>query len=398
LPVEDAAIDRLIEVAESREARITELLCDLIRARSVNPPGDEHRPAAVVEKFLSDIKVRARRHEAAPGRTNLIASIGKPGGRRLLLPLHLDTVPAGDAWGEAAFEPKVEHGLVVGRGAVDDKGPLAATLVAMEMLRAEKRQLDGELVLVAAADEECGNEKGMDYLVGEGLIRGDWALVPDIGHSMTALDVAEKGVCFVEIECRGRAAHGSTPHLGVNAVLALAEFLAEVETWEPETRHPLLGKATANVGTISGGSAPNMVPDRATARIDCRYLPGMTSGDVLGQLRELARRVAARREGATFDLELTVDWAPSEVDASSPIVNAVRELAPKITGRTVNLIGMGGATFCKSCLAAGVPAVGFGPGAAGAAHTAGESVEVRELVQFAAFVSALAVHLLGVRS
>jgi acetylornithine deacetylase/succinyl-diaminopimelate desuccinylase-like protein len=141
-----------------------------------------------------------------------------------------------------------------------------------------------------------------------------------------------------------------------------------------------------------------MVADRALARIDCRYLPGTTSADVLGSLRELARRVAARREGAEFQLRVTTDWVPSEVDTSSPIVSAVREIAPLVTGRTVELMGMGGATFCKSCLAAGVPAVGFGPGSAGAAHTAGESVEVRELVQFAAFVAALARHMLGVRT
>jgi acetylornithine deacetylase/succinyl-diaminopimelate desuccinylase-like protein len=94
-------------------------------------------------------------------------------------------------------------------------------------------------------------------------------------------------------------------------------------------------------------------------------------------------------------MRLLTDWPPSEVDPASPIAEAVRTIAPRITGRPVELIGMGGATFCKSCLSAGIPAVGFGPGSAGAAHTAGESVEVRELVQFAAFVAALARHLLG---
>jgi len=395
LPVTDADIDRLIAAAESREAKLVGLTCDLIRARSVNPPGDERRPAKVVEAFLEELGVESRKYEADPGRTNLIAAIGRAGGPRLLVPLHLDTVPAGDSWGEEAFEPRAEHGLIVGRGAVDDKGPLAATLVAMEILLADGEPLAGELVLVAAADEERGNQAGMDHLVGEGLIRGDWALVPDIGHSMAALDIAEKGVAFIEIECRGRAAHGSTPEQGVNAVLALAELLAEIEAWAPEERHPLLGRPTANVGEVHGGSAPNMVPDLARAKLDCRYLPGMNAGDVLGQFRELARRVADRREGISFEFRVFTDLAPSEVDASSPIVDAVREIAPKVTGRTVELIGMGGATFCKSCLAAGVPAVGFAPGHEGAAHTAGESVEVRELVQFAAFLAALARHLLG---
>ena len=322
MPVTDADIDRLIAAAESREAEIVQLTCDLIRARSVNPPGDEHRPAEVVEAFLKELGVESRRYEATPGRTNLIASVGTAGGRRLLAPLHLDTVPAGDSWGDAAFEPRAEHGMIVGRGAVDDKGPLAAVLVAMKILMSESEPLGGELVLIAAADEECGNQAGMDHLLAEGLIKGDWALVPDIGHSMAALDIAEKGVAFVEIECRGRAAHGSTPEQGANAVLALAELLAEIEAWAPQQRHPLLGRPTANVGELHGGSAPNMVPDLAHARVDCRYLPGMNSGDVVGQFQELARRVADRREGISFEFSVFVDWAPSEVDAASPIVAA----------------------------------------------------------------------------
>ena len=392
----DADIKRLVSRAEDRQERLVELTCDLIRAKSVNPPGDEHRPAAVVEKFLKELKVEAARHESKPGRTNLIASIGKKGGRRLLLPLHLDTVPAGAAWGEEAFEPRAEHGLVVGRGAVDDKGPLAAALIGMEILLAEEKKLAGELVLIAAADEECGNTEGIAFLAAEGLLSGDWALVPDIGHSMSALDVAEKGVTFIEIECRGRAAHGSTPREGASAILALAEFMAELEAWEPEARHPLLGRPTVNVGQVSGGSAPNMVPDRAEARIDCRYLPGQTATDLLGEIRELAERVAARREGTSFDFRIITDLAPSEVATDSPLVEAVRGVAPRITGRTVEMIGMGGATFCKECIKEGIPAVGFGPGSAGAAHTAGESVEIRELVEFAAFTAALAIEMLGV--
>jgi len=389
------AADRYLAAARAREESLVRLTCDLIAAISVNPPGDEHRPAAVVERHLKGLGVAVSRHEPAPGRTSLLASIGRSGGRRLLVPLHLDTVPAAEDSFPGAFKPRAEHGLIVGRGAVDDKGPLAAVLIAMEILQADERPLGGELVLVAAADEECGNRQGMDFLVGKGLIRGDWALVPDIGHSMGAVDVAEKGLAFIEITCRGRAAHGSRPADGANAILALAELLAEIEAWEPSERHPLLGRPTANVGMISGGSAPNMVADRATARIDCRYLPGSTASGPLRQFEELARRVAARREGVSFSMRITEEQPPMEVDTASPLVQAVREIAPRITGRPVELLGMGGTTLCKPCAAAGVTAVGFAPGSASAAHTAGESVEVRELVEFAAFTAALARHLLG---
>ncbi len=387
--------DRYLAAAREREEGLVRLACDLIAAVSVNPPGDEHRPAAVVEKYLAELGVSVARHESAPGRANLIASVGRPGGRRLLVPLHLDTVPAPEESFPGAFKPRAEHGLIVGRGAVDDKGPLAAVLVAMGMLLSDAKPLGGELVLLACADEERGNRYGMDFLLRQGLVRGDWALVPDIGHSMSAVDVAEKGLTFLEIECRGRAAHGSRPMDGANAILALAELLAEIEAWEPSERHPLLGRPTANVGTIAGGSAPNMVADRATAQVDCRYLPGMSATGLLRGFEELARRVAARREGVSFSLRILEEQPPVEVDTASPLVAAVREIAPRITGRPVELLGMGGTTLCKPCAAAGIPAVGFSPGSAAAAHTAGESVEVRELVEFAAFVASLARHLLG---
>jgi acetylornithine deacetylase/succinyl-diaminopimelate desuccinylase-like protein len=390
-----ASTDRYLSAARERQEELVRLTCDLIAAVSVNPPGDEHRPAAVVEKFLKGLGVTAARYEPAPGRTSLIAAIGKPGGRRLLVPLHLDTVPAPEDSFPGAFRPRAEGGLIVGRGAVDDKGPLAAVLMAMAILLKDPKPLGGELVLVAAADEECGNRQGMDQLVGRGLIKGDWALVPDIGHSMGAVDVAEKGLAFIEISCRGRSAHGSRPADGANAILALAELLAEIEAWDPAERHPLLGRPTANVGTVSGGSAPNMVADRAVAQIDCRYLPGMTAAGPLRHFEELGRRVAARRDGVAFSLRVVSEQPPMEIDTASPLVQAVREIAPRITGRPVELLGMGGTTLCKPCVAAGVTAVGFSPGAAAAAHTAGESVEVRELVEFAAFTAALARHLLG---
>jgi len=398
MPATESLINNLNSAARNRENTVVELLCDLIRARSVNPPGDESRPAAVVEAFLNNLGITCKKYEATPGRTNLIACIGNPGGQRLLLPLHLDTVPAGNGWISDPFDPRVEHGTVTGRGAVDDKGPLAAVLLAIEILLAGEHDLAGELVLIAAADEEAGNQMGMDYLLKEGLIHGDWALVPDIGHAMTGLDIAEKGVCIIEIECRGIAAHGSRPKLGANAILALAELLAEIEIWEPEARHPLLGKPTANVGIISGGSAPNMVADYARAEIDCRYLPGMNSSEVLAQIRELAYRVADRRREISFNLKVTTDWGPSQVDPDNPIVEAIRDISPKITGRPVELIGLGGATFCKSCLSAGIPAVGFSPGSAEAAHTAEESIEIRELTDFATLTAALAIELLGTKS
>ena len=158
-----------------------------------------------------------------------------------------------------------------GRGASDDKGPTAALALAGACLK-ECFQLSGTVLLAGVADEEVGSALGLEYLLREGKIAADFAIVPDIAGNMKTIDLAEKGLLFVEIVSHGRQAHGSTPEKGVNALWNLIGLLNRIrERGVPMAQHALLSPPTCNLGMMSGGAAPNIVPGRASAVLDIRF-------------------------------------------------------------------------------------------------------------------------------
>jgi len=381
---------------EKRRPLLVELLSGLIRARTENPPGNEAEAAKVLAAFFDRFQIPHESFEAAPGRTNLIGRVGT-GGKTLLLPGHLDTVPAGDGWSYPPFEPTIIAGRMYGRGTMDNKGPMAAIALAGACLK-ECADLNGTVLLAGVADEEAGSALGLEWLMREKLLYADYAIVPDCGGEMGEVDVAEKGLLHVRVISHGRQAHGSTPQRGVNAIWNLIELLERARAAGlPDAQHDLLSPPTCNLGMISGGVAPNVVPGVAAAVLDFRYLPGQTAEQYLRRLRELADAVARDLPDARFDVETICSLPATEVERDSPLVRIIRETAAATTGRPVRLFGMSGATVTKQLISRGVVAVGFSAGDAKLAHMADESVELEELAQFARVITLVAVRLLGTK-
>ena len=379
-PDHAAQVRRFVE--QRREA-LRRYAFDLIRAVSVNPPGDEHRPAEVLARWCRAHAIPFETFEKAPGRTNLVARVGA-GRPRVLLGLHLDTVPAGDGWETDPFAPVERDGRLIGRGAVDDKGPLAACMVAAEYLKAREARLGGQLVLVAAADEEAGSALGMKYLLAECGLEADMAIVPDAGHSMQLIDVGEKGVLFLKAVAVGQQAHGSEPARGASALWPMTDFLARLRAWRPPaTPADLFTPPTLNVGALHAGTVPNMVPGRCEALLDIRYLPGTRTEDVLAHVRRELADVQAAAPGVTMALEVLSDQAPTLVDPDHPMIGRLEARTEEVTGRRPRRFGASGATIAKFLLLGGVPAVGFVCGPEGAAHTANEGIALEELARFA---------------
>ncbi len=357
---------------------------NLIRAVSVNPPGDEHRPAAVVTAFCDEHGIAYETFEKEPGRTNVVARIGE-GRPRVLLGLHLDTVPAGDGWETDPFEPFLdEEGRIVGRGAMDDKGPLAACMLTARYVKEHEADFPGQLVLVAAADEEAGSELGMKYLLEECGLEADVAIVPDAGFSMQRIDVGEKGVLFLKLTATGRQAHGSEPERGASALWPAIDFVSQLRSWRPPTTETdLFTPPTVNLGAIHAGTVPNMVPGRCEALIDVRYLPGTDGESLLAQLRDRLAGVEAGAKGVTMELEVMSHQLPSLVEANHPLVRRIEERTEEVTGVRPKRFGMSGATVAKFMVLAGIPAAGFVCGPEGVPHMAGEWMPLGELAQFA---------------
>ena len=358
--------------------RTEKLLAELIALPSVNPAFLPPRHPLAGEKKIADfLAATAARagldvefQKVLPGRNNIIARL-RPRGKikhTILLAPHLDTVGADGR----QFIPQRQNGRLHGRGACDTKGSVAAMLAALcELANSKSRPLETELVFAGLIDEEKA-QAGSRALVASGFK----AALAIVGEP-TKLQVvtAHKGDLWLQLETRGRAAHGATPHLGRNAVHEMARIVELLETGYAaqlkKRKHRLLGSGTINVGTIAGGTQPNIVPDGCTIAIDRRTLPGETEA---GVCREIAALLRAKKLSATISSSKAAPCLPLETPAARPLVRQFLRQANQ-----TRLVGVN--YFCDAAVlaAGGIPSVVFGPGDIAQAHTADEWISLAEV-------------------
>lgn len=391
--VDEGAIRAAPEAVDPE--RVLAFARSLIAARSENPGGTEAEAAKVAEGILSSLGVEPQLVEAEPGRTSVVAAIGS-GRPKLAWNGHLDVVPAGDPeeWPHPPFDGDVEGGRLWGRGSADMKGAIGAALAAVDAIRRSRIALEGTLELHLVADEEHSGIYGTKVLFERGLLDSDVCVVGE--PSGLDLGLAQRGGAWLRAVSHGVAAHGSRPHLGVNAISSMARFVLALQEVLPDRSHPLVGSPTVNVGTIAGGRARNMVPDRCEIEIDRRIIPGESREEILGPFDRLVARL--RSEHADFDLDYEVgDWTEAaETPAGAPIVALAREAVRDHRGTEPRDVGFTGITDARFYInGAGIPAVLLGPGDLALAHTSNESVEVEELVAAARIYAGLFVRFLG---
>jgi succinyl-diaminopimelate desuccinylase len=277
---------------------------------------------------------------------------------------HLDVVPAYPE----QFEPRVEGDRLIGRGAYDMKGALAAMMWAIKDVSAQDKV---RVRFICVPDEESDDvsSRSTDVIVAGGY-RGDFALTGE--PTDLHIGIQAKGVLAVRVALRGVAAHGSTPWLGDNAILKAHDAFRRIETL-PFSRESsdLFDRPSINLARIEGGDAFNKVPDRCTMDVDIRFLPTQDPGEILAQIRAIP------------DLEVLKCFtrAPAVVSRSSPYVRALRDgIGRSIEGEALS-IGRDGASDAISFLEAGIPAVEFGP-VGGGHHGPAEWVSIASLRRF----------------
>jgi succinyl-diaminopimelate desuccinylase len=358
--------------------RTEKLLAELIALPSVNPaflpPRHPHAGEKRVADFLATVTARAglevEFQKVLPGRSNLIARLRPKNKIRqtILLAPHLDTVGADGT----RFIPQRKNGHLHGRGACDTKGSVAAMLSALcELADSKSRPLETEIVFAGLIDEENA-QAGSRALAASGF-KADLAIVGE----PTRLQVvtAHKGSLWLELETRGKAAHGATPQFGKNAIHEMARIVDLLETdYAAQLRkrkHPLLGAATVNVGTISGGTQPNIVPDRCTISIDRRTLPGETETEVKNEIKNFLQ---AKNLSVRIADKKLAPAVPLETNAKLPLVQ-------KFLKSIAQSKPLGVHFFCDAAVlsAGGIPSVVFGPGDIAQAHTADEWILLSEL-------------------
>ncbi|MBI2946719.1 MAG: M20/M25/M40 family metallo-hydrolase [Verrucomicrobia bacterium] len=355
------------------------LLRELIAIPSVNPAfvpaGDPNAGEERVAEFLAAEARKAgleiERQRVFPGRANVLARLlpKQKSAQRILLAPHLDTVGVSD---EKSFGPRAKNGRLYGRGACDTKGNVAMMLAALVFLaRSRRRPSHTEIVFAGLVDEENG-QTGSRVLAAS-KFKADLAIVGE--PTELRVVTAHKGDLWLELEAQGKSAHGARPELGRNAVHAMAKIVDLLETDYAaqlrRRRHPLLGYPTVNVGSIAGGTQPNIVPARCAISIDRRTLPGETELTVRREIRALLRR---RRQKASFRNVKAAECLPMETSFDLPLVRQFLSSVGQQQPAGVDF-------FCDASVlsAGGIPSVVFGAGNIAQAHTADEWISLRSL-------------------
>jgi len=360
------------------EKEIIKLTCDLIKKKTINPPGNEYLTAPIVKRAMEKLGMEIKVKEKEKGRTNIIGKIGK-GKPSVALISHMDVVPPGEGWKTDPFEPVIKNGRIYGRGALDDKGPFAISYGAIKAFLTKNPKFQGTIYLLAAADEEKGSELGMKWLVKKGF-RVDFALIPDNGLMDTAV-IGEKGVIWLKITSFGKQAHGSTPHLGINAIEKLAKLLLKIQKINfGKNFNRAFQPPTLNIGQIQGGHAPNIVPAEAEAKIDIRYPLGIKKEDILQKIKREIEKFKKEDPKAQFKVEV-LDWQkPHLVPENSPFCQKFLEAAKELK-MPMKLKTVGGITVGKNLFFAGIPVICHYPTKKMLAHTANEYVEIKNLIK-----------------
>jgi succinyl-diaminopimelate desuccinylase len=370
------------KAVDAERQELVSLLKALITQDTTNPPGNESMAVDVIRKFFDRHKIRYKIFEKQRGRANIIGYIGN-GKPILIVPVHTDVVPAGDGWKTDPFKPTVRSGKIYGRGATDNKGPLACAIIAAKIFKSGEKSMKGSLVIACVADEERGSEYGMKYLLKTRRLSADYAIVPDLENRMGKIAIGEKGLLFLKITSFGKQAHASTPQFGVNAIENMLDFLIEFRRWRyKHTSNVLFSSPTKNLGVITGGLAPNIVPAQCEARLDFRYLPGTKKQDILRDVRKMFAAVKKRNKHAKFGLEVIDDQKPFVEKRKSLLTKSLSKNIKSVAGMTPEIYGSSGTTLAKPLAEAGMITAALGPGDPGTAHTVNEYIRIAELVKF----------------
>jgi acetylornithine deacetylase len=358
---------------------LTELARRLVSIDSVNPDlvpdgAGEREIAAFVADWMREAGLEVETVESAPGRPSVVGvARGTGGGRSLMLNAHLDTV--GVAGVERPFEARVEGNRLYGRGAYDMKGALAACMMVAS--EAGRLGLRGDVIVAAVADEEAASVGTISVLER---FEADAAVVPEF----TDLEVcvAHKGFVWLEVETRGKAAHGSRPEEGVDAIAKMGKVLVELENLDAALRaspsHGLLGSGSLHASIVTGGQELSSYPERCSLGMERRTVPGEDARGAEEEVREILERLAAEDPDFAAEVRITFVRDPFEVATEEAIVGLVRERAAQASGREPGYTGSAGWMDAALLAAAGIPTVVYGPGGSGA-HAAVEWVELDDL-------------------
>ena len=374
---------------------VAELTGRLVEIESINPDivaggSGEGGVARFVAEWCERAGLETTISEPAPGRPNVIAvARGSGGGRSLILNAHMDTV--GVAGMTDPFVPRLDGGRLYGRGSYDMKGSLAACMLATA--EAKRRGLRGDVILTAVSDEEFASV-GTEAIAAT--VSADAAIVTEPTELQVA--VAHRGFVHLEVEVHGRAAHGSRPHLGIDAIAKMGRVLVGIEELDRRLRadptHAYVGSGSVHASLIEGGQEFSSYPARCLLQAERRTTPGETADLAEQELREIVAGAGQGDADFSAELRAPISREPFEVAEDAEIVLLVRRQAASVLGAEPDLVGVSFWADSALLSAAGVTTVLFGPIGEGA-HAEVEWVAVESLEHCVEIYAGAAAELCG---
>ncbi|WP_276245435.1 M20 family metallopeptidase [Haladaptatus sp. YSMS36] len=361
---------------------LTELIQDLVRIETENPPGNEAAAAEYIHEWFRDQGIESWLvEEPYPDRPQVAARVGD-GDPTIVLNGHIDVVPAGDRdqWTYDPYGGEIADGKLYGRGSVDMKAQVAIAMVLARDLAPEfeSGNMPGSLVVHAAIGEETG-EPGTKSLLEEGY-DGDYGVVLEPTKLRTA--TSEKGLAWYEFSVEGTPSHASRPDQGTNAIMHARPLLDAIEAYDAELRtrtDPLVEKAYATVTKFEAGTKENVVPERAVITIDRRILPGEPVEGVDAEIDDLVAEVA-RDHDVDISWERIRTYEAAEIDVDSPLADVFRKHSAELGGVDPEPWGIQASTDVRNFVNdADIEAITWGPGDLSRAHKFDEYIELAEV-------------------
>ncbi|MCL1631540.1 ArgE/DapE family deacylase [Sporolactobacillus sp. CPB3-1] len=356
-----------------------ELLKNLLKTNTTNPPGNEAEAAALIKPLFDSTGIETKIVPYSTRRHQLIATLhGAEPGKVLAFTGHMDVVPVGELpWDHDPFGAEEAGGKIYGRGASDMKSGLAAMIAAMIQLKEEKVPLKGTLKFIATVGEETSSI-GAEQLVGSGYANDFDAVV--IGEPTgNELSIAEKGALWVRLTTYGKTGHGSTPDCGINAnehmIALLSRFQSDFSfVYEADD---LLSEPTSSIDVLRGGSGTNVIPDKCTVEIDMRTLPSQNHEEILASVQSLIDGLKQDIPELRVKVEVINDMLPVKTPKDDPFVQQLVRVIEDVRKKKIEPYGFSGYTDGAFFAQTGriFPITVVGPGSPQVAHQPNEYIE-----------------------
>jgi acetylornithine deacetylase/succinyl-diaminopimelate desuccinylase family protein len=369
-------------------------LAALVAFDTQNPPGREIEAGQYIVARLAEAGFDTSLTEYKSGRTNVVARLARGPGPVFAFNTHIDVVPAGEGWSSDPFTLTDRRGKLYGRGACDAKGPLAAMLEALRMLKADPNW-SGTLLGVFTADEETASEGARHYAKGKP--RVDFAVIGEPTSNATV--TAHKGSMRPTVCVHGRTAHSGTPHLGLNAIYEAAKLTRLVEQHHAEVvskrSHPLVGNASLTITRIHGGHADNVIPDRCELLLDRRMVPGEDEAEAAQEIKNLLAKAGKDGIRAEVTGYRATTGGPTETERDAAIVAASLAASQRHGATDPGPFGFQGGCDLVHFRSLGATGVVVGPGDLGVAHKPDEFVPADEFIAASLIYRDIALSMLG---